>query len=259
MAFDSEKWALSFYGVVDERFAVETDMFQLHIHRKSGIKRLEVAKSEGVLDIYIPEDWNMEKYQCQEKLRRLLQTEVKWQAKIIFERLTKYYASRYGIPCERVELETRYNYIGRCDRDKQMIKYNPWVICSCDKQHIDYLVCHELAHFYLLGHSTEFWEIAERLYLGLDLNAQTTGDTIQKVRNEFANNMVLILLRYWGRYSYLKSFYSNGLVKHKTPLVIPKYVETPNGKKQTLFIQHLESNFGDNRHILPFTLHQKNE
>ena len=32
MAFDTEKWALSFYGVVDERFAVETDLFYLHIY-----------------------------------------------------------------------------------------------------------------------------------------------------------------------------------------------------------------------------------
>lgn len=232
MSFNSEKWALSFYGVVDERFAVETDMFQLHIHRVSGITSLVAKRSEGILDIYIPQHWNMEKYQYQEKLRKLMLAEVKWQAKKIFERLTKYYASRYGIPCERVELETRYHYIGRCDRDKQMIKYSPWVICSCDKQHIDYLVCHELAHFYLLDHSPEFWKIAERLYLGLDLNAQTTGDTIQKVRNEFANNMVLILLRYWGQSSYLKAFFRDGLVKHKISLIIPNYVETPNGKKK---------------------------
>lgn len=232
MAFDSKKWALSFYGVVDERFAVETDMLQLHIHRKGGIKRLEVAKSEGILDIYIPQDWNIEKYQCQEKLRRLLQTDVMWQAKIIFERRTKYYANRYEIPCDRIELVTKGHYVGRCDREKKMIKYNPWVICSCDQQHIDYLVCHELAHFSRLGHSPEFWKIAERLYLGLELNAQTTGETIHKVRNEFIDNTVLILLRYWGRPSYLKSFYSDGLVKHKTPLVIPSYVETPNGKKK---------------------------
>ena len=231
MSFDSEKWALSFYGVIDERFTVETDMFQLHIHRVSDITSLVAKKSEGILDIYIPKDWNMEMYQYQEKLRKLMLAEVIWQAKIIFERRTMYYANRYGIPCERVELKTRYHYIGRCDRGKQIIKYNPWVICSCDKQHIDYLVCHELTHFYLLGHSTEFGKITEQLYLGLDLNAQTTGDTIQKVRNEFANNMVLILLRYWGKYSYLKSFYSNGHVKQKAPLVVPNYVETPNGKK----------------------------
>jgi hypothetical protein len=28
-----------------------------------------------------------------------------------------YFAERYGIPCKRVELETRYNYIGRCYKD----------------------------------------------------------------------------------------------------------------------------------------------
>lgn len=37
MAFDSKKWALSFYGVVDERFAVETNLFQLHIYEKNSL------------------------------------------------------------------------------------------------------------------------------------------------------------------------------------------------------------------------------
>ena len=86
--------------------------------------------------------------------------------------------------------------------------------------------------FFQLNHSPEFWKIAERLYLGLELNVQTTCETIYKVRNEFADNMVLVLLRYWGQPSYLKAFFWDGLVKHKTPLIIPSYVETPNGKKK---------------------------
>ena len=49
MAFDSEKWALSFYGVIDERFTVETDMFQLHIHRDYGIKSLVAKRVKGFL------------------------------------------------------------------------------------------------------------------------------------------------------------------------------------------------------------------
>ena len=232
MAFDSEKWALSFYGVVDEQLQIETDMFQLHIYRKSGIEKPEATRGEGTLDIFIPQDWKMEKYKCQEQLRRLLLSEVKEQAKIIFEQRTMYYAERYGIPCKRVELETRYNYIGKCNKDKRKIKYNPWVICGSYRRHIDYLVCHELAHFFQLNHSPEFWKIAERLYLGLDLNAQTTCETIYQVNNEFADNMVFILLRYWGQPSYLKAFFWDGLVKHKTPLIIPSYVETPNGKKK---------------------------
>ena len=72
MAFDSEKWALSFYGVVDEQLQIETDLFQLHIHRKCGIEKLEAKRGEGTLDIFIPKDWNMERYECQELVRRLL-------------------------------------------------------------------------------------------------------------------------------------------------------------------------------------------
>ena len=136
MAFDFEKWALSFYGVLDERFVVETDVFQLHIHRENNIKSLVVKRSEGVLAIYIPHDWNMEKFQCQEKLRRLLLSEVKQQAQKIFENRTMLYAKRYNIPCEKVELESRYRYIGKCYPEKKMIKYNPWVICCAYQRHI---------------------------------------------------------------------------------------------------------------------------
>jgi hypothetical protein len=43
MAFDSEEWASSFYGVVDERFAVETDLLQLHIYRKKTLEKLNLS------------------------------------------------------------------------------------------------------------------------------------------------------------------------------------------------------------------------
>lgn len=230
MAFDSDKWALSFYGVVDERFEVETDLFQLHIHRKSNIENLEIQRSEGSLDIYIPQKWNIEKYKLQEMLRRLLLSEVKWQAEIIFKSHTMLYARRYNIPCERVEMEHRYRYAGKCFSDKRLIKYNPWVICCAEKRHLDYLVCHELAHFFVHNHSQAFWEIVERLYLGLDLHAPTTSNTIKKLRTELVQNKVLTLFMYWGRPSYLKTIYWSGLVKQKTPLIIPHYKEI-SGRK----------------------------
>ena len=62
MAFDSEEWASSFYGVVDERFAVETDLLQLHIYRKENNRKIEVDRLLGNLDIFIPINWDMETY-----------------------------------------------------------------------------------------------------------------------------------------------------------------------------------------------------
>ena len=218
MAFDFEKWALSFYGVVDERFAVETDLFQLNIHRDSSIKKLVAKRSEGILDIYIPEDWNIEQYQYQEKLRKLLRAEVMWQAKILFTQRTMYYAKSYGIPCEQVEVGTRSIYYGICYYDMKMIRYNPWVICCATQRYINNLVCHELTHFYEHNHSQAFWEMAERLYLGLELTAPTNGNTFQQIRKEVSFNM-FIVLRYWGMEFYLKVFYNDGLVEHKKPLI----------------------------------------
>ena len=224
--FDSEKWALSFYGIVDENFQVETDMFQLHIHRKNNIEKLTAKRSEGYLDIYIPQSWKMKRYKYQEQLRRMLLSEIRWQAKIIFTQRTKYYSNHYSIPCERIEMEHRYRYIGKCYSEKKLIKYSPWIVCCGNKKHIDYLVCHELAHFFYHDHSTSFWEMAERLFLGLDINAPTSSNTIKQVRNELVQNKELTIFTYWGRPSYLKSFFWNGHVKHKTPLIIPNCVES---------------------------------
>ncbi|MBO4641236.1 MAG: M48 family metallopeptidase [Bacteroidaceae bacterium] len=226
MKFDSEKWALTFYGVVDERFKSETDLFQLHIHRKEHINKLEKERCKGKLDIFIPRNWKMERYKYQEQLRRMLLSEIRWQANIIFSQRTMFYAKQYNIACERIELEARYRYLGKYFSEKKLVKYNPWIICAAPKRHVDYLVCHELSHFIHNDHSPAFWEMAERLYLGLDLKAPTSGHTIHQLRNELVQNKVLFLLMYWGRPSYLKSFFWNGLVKHKTPLIIPDYMES---------------------------------
>lgn len=230
MKIDSEKWALSFYGVVDERFQVETDMFQLHIYRKGGIEYLEPQRGDGALDIYIPYNWNIKEYQYQDRLRKLLLSEVKAQAQRIFTTRTMHYANRYDIPCERVEMSTRGRYMGCCYADSGMIRYNPWIICTASNTYIDYLVCHELAHFYHQGHGPDFWAIAERLYLGLELNAPTSGQTIRQLRDEFVQNKMLTLLKYWGQPSYLKEFYRNGSVERKEPLIVPQYMDV-NGKR----------------------------
>ena len=230
MAFDSEKWTLEFYGVVNEQFQVETDMFKLHIHRKSGIEKLDTQKGEGTLDIYIPHKWNIEEYLYQEKLRKLLFSEVKKQAQRIFTSRTMHYANRYGIQCERVEMSTRGHHMGFCYADYGLIRYNPWLICTASKNFIDYLVCHELAHFFHHGHGSEFWKMAERLYLGLGLTAHTSGQTIRKMENDFVHNKMLNLLKFWGQPSYLKAFYRNGSVKRREPLIIPNYIDV-NGKQ----------------------------
>ncbi len=230
--FDSEKWALSFYGVVDENFQVETDMFHLHIHRKNNIEKLAAQRGDGTLDIYIPCKWKIEKYQYQEKLRRLMLSEVKAQALRIFTTRTILYANRYCIPCKRIEMSTRGKYMGCCYADRGLIKYNPWIICTASKTYIDYLVCHELAHFFQRGHGPAFWQIAERLYLGLDLSAPTSGQTIKQLRNDFVQDKMLNLLKYWGQSSYLKEFYRNGSVKRKEQLIIPNYIDSNDKRVQ---------------------------
>ena len=59
---------------------LELELLKLHIHRKQDIKRIGVERELGALDIYIPANWDMETYPNQEKLRKVMSAEVKWQA-----------------------------------------------------------------------------------------------------------------------------------------------------------------------------------
>lgn len=111
-------------------------MFQLHIWRKNGTERLVAKRGEGTLDIFIPQTWEMDKYEYQEQLRMFLLSEVKKQVKTIFTQRTMYFANRYNIPGEKIELEHRYRYIGKCDRVLKLVKYNPWIICCGGQRHI---------------------------------------------------------------------------------------------------------------------------
>ncbi len=243
MAFDSEEWASSFYGVVDERFAVETDLLQLHIYRKENIRKIELERLLGKLDIFIPVDWDMETYCNQERLRKLLWTEVKWQALNIYQQRTNMIAQRIGLPCVTVSILGKGMAIGRCYYLDNRIGYNLWTICEPKTEYVDYLICHELAHFFVHNHSEQFWRKVEQIYFELDNDGKCTGEVIQILDRECGTGHTIFLLRYWGRPSYLKDFFDRGLVKKRTPLITPIYKDTPEGKVETGFYTSFEIKF----------------
>lgn len=243
MAFDSEKWALSFYGVVDERFAVETDLLQLHIYRKENIRKIEVDRSLGKLDIFIPINWDMETYRNQERLRKLMWTKVKWQALNIYQQRTNMIAQRIGLPYVTVSVYGKGQANGRCYYWENRIGYDLWTICAPKTEYVDYLICHELAHFFVHNHQKPFWRKVEQIYFGLDNDENCTGEDIQQLIRERDTCHTTFLLRYWGRPSYLKEFFDRGLVKDRTPLITPIYKNTSEGKIETGFYTSFEIKF----------------
>lgn len=240
MKIDSEKWALSFYGVVDDRLAIETDLFNLHIYRKDGINKLISERTPGHLDIYIPNEWDMELYNNQERIRKLMCKEISWQALNIFKHRTELYAKRFDIAYGQVEVVWKPHFLGHCSDG---IKYNMWTICGADKKHIDYLVCHELAHFRILGHNEQFWKKVEQIYNGLDSDKSLTGKSMKLLHSEFAQINTYHVLMYWCRPSYLRLFFERELVQNRTPLITPHYIDGPKGKIQVVFFTNFEIKF----------------
>lgn len=243
MVFDSEKWALSFYGIIDEHFAVDSELLKLHIHRKESIRKIQVERDLGNLDIYIPTNWEMETYQNQEKLRKVMSAEVKWQALNIFSRRTNLIANSIGLPNLKVSVCVIGHFMGKCYYMENHIKYNQWTICYPKKEYVDLLICHELAHFYQHNHSEQFWDKLEHIYLGLEDNMRCTRETFQQLSDERRTNKTVFLLRYWGRQSYLKDFFDKDFVKHKTPLITPIYKDTSEGKVEIAYSSNFEIRF----------------
>ena len=229
MTFDAEKIALSFYGVVDERFAVETDLFKLHIHRKRGLKNLQVERSIGKLDVYIPNEWDMEKYCNQEKMRKLMTSEVKWQAFNIYQQRTNQIANRIGLGKVHVLVGNEGNYNGYCNYKEKLVKYNMWTILGFQGREIDLLIAHELAHFYVHSHSDKFWRKHEEIFFSIYNEDVCKEDVILKLRRDQDPYSMYYYLSNWGKASGLKRIYKHGIVRDKTPMIKPVYIKNKKG------------------------------
>jgi len=229
MAFDLEKIALSFYGVVDERFAVETDLFKLHIHRKQYFKKLQVERSVGKLDILIPNGWNMEEYCNQEKMRKLMAREIKWQALNIYQQRTSQIASLIGLGDIKVSVGNEGNYNGYCNYLEKHVKFNMWTICGYKSRDIDLLISHELTHFYVHSHSEHFWKKHNEIFFSIYNDDTCKEDVILKLQRDQDSYHMYYYLANWGKASGLKRIYKNGIVRNKTPMIRPVYIKNKKG------------------------------
>jgi len=230
MAFDSEKWALSFYGVVDEKLAVETDVFNLHIHRKQGIEKLQAERTVGELVIFIPNDWDMEQYRNQEKMRKFMSKEIEWQASNIYQQRTNLIASHIGLPDIKVSVGNKGTKNGSCCYSENHVYFNMWTICSYQSKYMDHLISHELAHFYVHNHSEKFWNKLEDIYFSLYNRNDFKDDFWLQIGREEDPYEVYILLRSWARPSGLKAFYNSNHIKDKKPFLHPIYIKNKSGQ-----------------------------
>jgi predicted metal-dependent hydrolase len=230
MAFDSEKWALSFYGVVDEKLAVETDVFNLHVYRKQDIKKLQAERSFGKLDIYIPGGWDMEEYGNQEKMRKFMSKEIEWQASNIYQQRTNLIAGRIGLPDIKVSVGNKGTKDGSFNHEENHVYFNMWTICSYQSKYMDHMISHELAHYYVHNHSEEFWNKLDDIYFSLYNRDDFKEDYRLQISRKSDPYQIYILLRSWARPSGLKAFYSSSHIKDKKTFLHPVYIKNKSGQ-----------------------------
>lgn len=223
MTNNLKDWLFSFYGIVDERFAAETDLFRLQICRKEGLKKIEMNSTKGQLIFFIPTDWDIDQYRNQEKLRKIMKAGIKDQAIMIFNERAMKIAERNNIHYSKLTVySSSGNVLGRCDSYTKHIKFNIWTILILNSKYIDYLICHELAHLFYNGHSKHFWKIVDAIYLGESFETDNTGSVSQQLEREMSSEIgyTIFLFKEWWQISTLKRLYKKGFIEQKKPLII---------------------------------------
>ena len=187
-------------------------------------------RSIGKLDIFIPDNWDMEQYCNQEKMRKFMSTEIEWQASNIYRQRTNLIASHIGLPDIKVSVGNRGDKNGSCSYLENHVYFNMWTICSYHCKYMDYLISHELAHFYVHNHSEEFWKKLDKIYFSIYNRNDFKDDYSLQISRERDPYQIYILLRSWARPSGLKAFYNSSYIKEKEPFLHPIYIKNKSGQ-----------------------------
>lgn len=134
---------------------IETFPFRAYIQRTNIFNVCRMSIKDGILNILVPEQMNLQDLKVQETIKNMLINALRIEAKRILPIKTAYFAKQYGLTFNEIKINKSTSRWGSCSR-KKSINYSLYLMLL-PEIFIDYIVCHELAHTIEMNHGEKFW------------------------------------------------------------------------------------------------------
>ena len=146
--------------IFDENTEFRTFSFSLRIICTS-LNNLYSTLKEGVLYVSCPLQTDFSDERIQEKLRKILENALRYEAKRILPVRLKELAGKHGFQYTSVKINNSRTHWGSCTTRKSI---NLSLSVMLLPEHLlDYILLHELCHTVEMNHSERFWSLMNRV------------------------------------------------------------------------------------------------
>ena len=163
---------------IDESFRFKTLTFDVSVTR-SDVSNFYLTLSNGQLRIACPSDTDFHSDEVQERLKKMIGSALRHEAKRILPKRLDELAGKHGFSYAEVKINGSRTHWGSCTSRKNInLSYS---LLLLPPHLIDYVLLHELCHTLEMSHNQRFWELLDN----------TCGNRAKSLRQELQNYRML--------------------------------------------------------------------
>lgn len=144
----------------DESSEISTKYHHVVLTRRE-LKSISFKIKESVVEIRIPFNQDINSFEVQKKIRKIIHDIYRIEAKDYLPNRLKYLSEYHGLEFKNVTIKNIRSRWGSCS-SKNNINLSSYLI-RLPNHLIDYVLLHELAHIKVKNHSKLFWEYLNTL------------------------------------------------------------------------------------------------
>ena len=146
---------------------------------RSNVSNFYLTLSNGQLRIACPSDTDFHSDEVQERLKKMIDSALRHEAKRILPKRLDALAGKHGFSYAEVKINGSRTHWGSCTSRKSInLSYS---LLLLPPHLIDYVLLHELCHTLEMSHNQRFWELLDN----------TCGNRAKSLRQELQNYRML--------------------------------------------------------------------